>query len=64
MFSHPYISGELGRQRHHDLLASAQQHRLARQLARQPGLSRRAGPVRQLLRALRPAAARLSGNAA
>jgi hypothetical protein len=64
MFFHPYISSELGRQRHQDLLARAQQHRLARQLARQPSLSRRAGPVRRLLQSLRPAAAGLSGYAA
>ena len=57
MFMNPYISGELARQRQHEMLAEADRHRLARQLHATSGTARSGQRPRQRLRdALRAAA--------
>ena len=40
MFTHPHLSSQIASYRHRDMLASAQQHRLARQLRAQARASR------------------------
>jgi hypothetical protein len=45
MFSHPYLSGQLASDRHREVLASAEQHRLAASSAPRSGhRGRPAGP--------------------
>jgi hypothetical protein len=55
MFMNPYISAELGRQRHQEMLARAERQRLARRQHATPGTA----PSRQRLRGVLRAAARL-----
>lgn len=59
MFLHPSISGEIAQQRRQELLASAEQQRLVRQIRAHQRETRRASrtgqPLRRALRALRPA---------
>jgi hypothetical protein len=40
MFTHPHLSSQIASDRHRDMLASAEQHRLARQLRAQARASR------------------------
>lgn len=61
MFNHPYISNQIAQHRHRELLASAEQQRLARQFRAQSRAGSRpaAAPAQDgqpLLRALRTAA--------
>ena len=54
MFTNPYASAQLASYRQRDLLAQAQQHRLASQFRGQPPTARRVvAPVRGWYRALR-----------
>jgi hypothetical protein len=57
MFTHPHLSSQITSDRHSEMLANAEQHRLARQLRAQARASRRAAALR-LRRSLRTAAAR------
>ena len=58
MFTHPYPSSQIASHRHRDMLASAQQNRLARQLRAQAKASRPARRAQRLRRSLRIATAR------
>jgi DNA-binding phage protein len=56
MLLHPYLSSQIARDRQQEMLASAAQHHLARQLRAQSRQARQAGRTRQRLhRALRTA---------
>ena len=59
MFTHPHLSYQIASDHHRDMLASAQQQRLARQLRAQARASRPAGgAVQRLRRSLRIATGR------
>jgi hypothetical protein len=58
MLMHPYIIGELARQRQHEMLAQADRQRLARQLHATSGTARYGQRPRQRLRGALRAAAR------
>jgi hypothetical protein len=54
MFPHPYISSQIASDRHREMVANAEQHRLVRQFRAQAGASRHAGrAARRLSRSLR-----------
>lgn len=56
MYTHPYISSQIARDRQREALARAEQQRLARQLSTGSRPVRHGGhPARRLGRALRPA---------
>jgi hypothetical protein len=61
MLTHPYIAGQLARERQRDMLTRAERHHLAHQAAGPPRAgrgARRIPPLRRLFRlASRPAAA-------
>jgi hypothetical protein len=60
MFLHPYVSGQLARDRQQDMLATAGQQRLAGQLRAASRESRQAAAPRHWVRSwVRSAAARL-----
>ena len=48
MFTHPYLSSQIASYRHRDMIASAEQHRLARQLRAQARASRPARRAQRL----------------
>jgi len=48
MFTHPHLSYQIASDRHRDMLASAQQQRLARQLRARTGASRPARRAQRL----------------
>jgi len=50
MFTHPDLSSQIASDRHRELLASAEQQRLARQLRTQARASRPSGRAAQRLR--------------
>jgi hypothetical protein len=54
MFTHPHLSSQIASHRHRDMLASAQQHRLARQLRAQARASRPASRAARRLRIFLP----------
>jgi hypothetical protein len=57
MFTHPYLSSQIASDRHREMLASAEQQRLARQLRAQARASQPAGRAAgRLRRSLRIAA--------
>lgn len=58
MFMHPYISGEVARQRQHEMLAEADRRRLARQLHATSGTAQSGQRPRQRLRGALRAAVR------
>jgi hypothetical protein len=58
MFTHPHLSSQIASDRHRDMLANAEQHRLARQLRAQARASRPARRAQRLRRLLRIATAR------
>lgn len=53
MFTHPYISGQLARERQRDMLARAEHFRLTRQVTSRTGTARQVGRIRPLRRAFR-----------
>ena len=58
MVTHPHLSSQIASYRHRDMLASAQQHRLARQLRAQARASHPGRRAQRLRRSLRIATAR------
>jgi hypothetical protein len=59
MFIHPYMSSQLARERQRDMLAQADQHRLARELREHARASRRVERAERRLRHALRAALRL-----
>lgn len=54
MITHPYISSQIASDRHREMVANAEQHRLVRQFRAQVRASRHAGrAARRLRRSLR-----------
>ena len=58
MFTHPHLSSQIASHRRRDMLASAQKHRLARQLRAQARASRPARRAQRLRWSLRMTTAR------
>jgi hypothetical protein len=50
MFTHPHISSQIASDRHRDMIANAERHRLAAQLRAQASASRPASRAAQRLR--------------
>lgn len=53
MFTHPYISGQLARERQRDMLTRAERHRLTRPATSRTGSAPPAGRIRPLRRVFR-----------
>jgi hypothetical protein len=60
MFTHPYISGQLARQRQRDMLTAAQRQHLARRLTSRSGQPRKSIRTRQRLRGVLRAARQIA----